>query len=630
VEGGVMGERFGIGAKLGAGFGAIIALALGGGLLTGWRIAPVATLATALAQENVPEIALANAMERGALEVMLAVRSYVASEDPAQLEVLRPNLAAVRTAAQEATSLASKNPKLAAMGHASARVAKSAEQLEALVADTARLTGDMQRQRAAADAAARRYQQVARTFQTVQKDALQGEIIAGLEGDQLLKRLERIALSGEILDLGDAIVSDTWKAQLKQDPDLLRDTVKAFDEVNRRLDALKAITSFAGDLSRIEECRRAGADSRQALESFLAAWVQQRQLAQQRLGKVGAEIVEQARGTATLGLADVKRGAVEAAEAVTLLSRVILLGLLVAAIAATASALLVTRQITRPLEAIIQALRTSAEHVSGASSQVAMTSHHLAAEAGTQAANVEEVSSSLAELSQATRQNADHARAANGTVVKASEAARRGSAGVERLGGAIGKIRASAKETAQIVRTIDEIAFQTNLLALNAAVEAARAGDAGKGFAVVAAEVGVLAQRSADAARTTAGLIEESQRNAEGGSAVTVEVEAVLREIAASVDELTALVGRVSDASHQQASGIQQITTSVGELDRFNQSTAGSAEESASASEELTTQAGDLQDLVDRLTRMVNGAGIEPGVPKAAQATRRLAASPTA
>src|SRR6185295_12799038 len=130
-------------------------------------------------------------------------------------------------------------------------------------------------------------------------------------------------------------------------------------------------------------------------------------------------------------------------------------------------------------------------------------------------------SASLEELSSMTKQNSENARQANGMAGEARDAAEGSKGAMDRMGSAIGKIKQSADQTARIIKTIDEIAFQTKLLALNAAVEAARAGDAGKGFAVVAEEVRNLARRSAEAAKSTASLIEESQKNADRGVSVS-------------------------------------------------------------------------------------------------------------
>jgi methyl-accepting chemotaxis protein len=267
-----------------------------------------------------------------------------------------------------------------------------------------------------------------------------------------------------------------------------------------------------------------------------------------------------------------------------------------------------SQNISKALTRIIEAMRAGSEQVASASGQVSSASQQMANSATTQAANLEEVSSSLEEVTSMTTQNAESARQARDTAAGASEAATRGDQAMTRMKDAIGKIQASSRETAKIVKAIDEIAFQTNLLALNAAVEAARAGDAGKGFAVVAEEVRSLAQRSAEAARNTAGLIEESQRNAEGGVAVSDEVQQVLVDIIKGADAVKRLVSEVAQASDQQASGVKQINTAVSQMDRLTQSTAANAEESASASEEMSAQATELNGLVGELVALVQGA----------------------
>jgi methyl-accepting chemotaxis protein len=179
---------------------------------------------------------------------------------------------------------------------------------------------------------------------------------------------------------------------------------------------------------------------------------------------------------------------------------------------------------------------------------------------------------------------------------------------MQRMSAAIDTIKTSAAETAKILKTIDEIAFQTNLLALNAAVEAARAGDAGKGFAVVAEEVRNLAQRSAKAAKTTAPLIEDSQKNADAGVAMTAEVAKALTAIQESAARVASLVAEIATASKEQTQGIEQVNTAVSEMDKVTQATAANAEESASASQELSAQVKEMTEMVKQLVRMVRGA----------------------
>lgn len=155
------------------------------------------------------------------------------------------------------------------------------------------------------------------------------------------------------------------------------------------------------------------------------------------------------------------------------------------------------------------------------------------------------------------------------------------------------------------MKVIDEIAFQTNILALNAAVEAARAGEAGMGFAVVADEVRNLAHRSAQAAKDTESLIEDSIVRSRDGKAKVDHVATAIRAIAADSNRIQVLVDEVNVASQEQSRGIEQVAKSVTLMENVTQRSAASAEESASASTELTAQASALQDVVLRLSQMV-------------------------
>ena len=296
------------------------------------------------------------------------------------------------------------------------------------------------------------------------------------------------------------------------------------------------------------------------------------------------------------------------------------LGLSVAAVVlGLALAFLVARRIIKSLSAVILGLNAGAEQVTSASQQVAQSSSSMAEGASEQASSLEETSASLEQMAAMTKQNANNANEANTAASQARDAAANGSTAMTRMSDAIHRIKQSSDQTANIIKTIDEIAFQTNLLALNAAVEAARAGEAGKGFAVVAEEVRNLAQRSAEAARNTSDLIAGAQQNAQDGVAASDEVGTLLEDIAASVEKVTSLIGEVSMASNEQAQGIEQINTAMAQMDKVTQSNAASSEEAASASEELSAQASELEDLVAALVSMVGGKAAAPSARAQAQ-----------
>ncbi|MDB5104610.1 MAG: hypothetical protein JWP91_2299 [Fibrobacteres bacterium] len=302
----------------------------------------------------------------------------------------------------------------------------------------------------------------------------------------------------------------------------------------------------------------------------------------------------------------------------------ILFGLLAALVVGATIGIFLSKSISAALNQVITALASGSEQVSSASNQVSQSSQQMAEGASQQASSLEETSASLEEMSSMTKQNSENSRQANSMAVETRSAVQKSQEAMTRMGEAITRIKGSSDQTAKIIKTIDEIAFQTNLLALNAAVEAARAGDAGKGFAVVAEEVRNLAQRSAEAAKNTAALIEESQQNANNGVAVSNEVGGILAQIVESVQKLTQLIGEVSAASDEQSKGIEQIGTAVTEMDKLTQSNAANAEESASASEELAAQAKELGDMVQVLVGIVKGAGAQGQVSMASVSPRQV------
>ena len=282
-----------------------------------------------------------------------------------------------------------------------------------------------------------------------------------------------------------------------------------------------------------------------------------------------------------------------------------------AAIAAVAFAaivglvIFVIRSTRREATQLARHLSETAAGTAAASSQVSTASQSLAQGATEQAASLEETSASMEEMASMTRQNAENSQSAAGLMTEVDGHVRTSNETLAEMVSSMAAIQESSQQVSRIIKTIDEIAFQTNILALNAAVEAARAGEAGMGFAVVADEVRSLAQRSAQAARDTATLIETSIARTQQGSERVQEVADAINTITASISKVKGLVDEVSLASRQQSQGIDQVAQAVAQMEKVTQTTAATAEESAAASEELSAQAETAMDVVRQLETLV-------------------------
>jgi methyl-accepting chemotaxis protein/methyl-accepting chemotaxis protein-1 (serine sensor receptor) len=281
-----------------------------------------------------------------------------------------------------------------------------------------------------------------------------------------------------------------------------------------------------------------------------------------------------------------------------------ILGIIVIVVVA-AIVLVLIRNVNHQLREVIRDLKQGAVQVAGAATQVSGSSKALAEGASQQAASLEETSASSTEITSMTEKNADNARAAASLMTETSTVVRDANSSLDQMQTSMREINASSSKIGKIIQVIDEIAFQTNILALNAAVEAARAGEAGMGFAVVADEVRNLAQRSAQAARDTATLIEESIAKSNEGGGKLDQVSSAIRNLTEGAQKVKVLVDEVKAGSEEQARGIAQIGKALAEMDSVTQRTAASAEETASAGEEMTAGAKSLNGIVEQLQAMV-------------------------
>ncbi len=265
-----------------------------------------------------------------------------------------------------------------------------------------------------------------------------------------------------------------------------------------------------------------------------------------------------------------------------------------AVVLAGALGFVISRSISNPLAQAVEVAGTIAESVASASAEIAEGNLDLSSRTESQASTLEQTAASMEELSEQVNINAENAQQASQMAAGAASVAARGGEVVGRVVHTMKDINDSSRKISDIISVIDGIAFQTNILALNAAVEAARAGEQGRGFAVVASEVRSLAGRSADAAKEIKKLINASVERVEQGTVLVDEAGVTMTEVVDSIRKVSALVGKISHASNEQATGVTQIGEAVAQMDRVTQQNAALVEEMAAAANSLKSQSVEL------------------------------------
>ncbi len=250
------------------------------------------------------------------------------------------------------------------------------------------------------------------------------------------------------------------------------------------------------------------------------------------------------------------------------------------------------------LSEVFTQIRDAASYISHSSDEIASGNNNLSQRAEQQAANLQQTASSMEELTSTVKNNAENAREANHVATVARELAEHGGKVVDSAINAMQEINESSTKIAAIIGVIDEIAFQTNLLALNASVEAARAGENGRGFSVVATEVRNLAQRSANAARESKLLIQNSIQKVRNGTEFVNETGKSLNEIVGGVKQVSSIIAQIASASAQQSAGIEQVNLAVAQMDEITQQNAALAEQAAAASVSMNDQTANMRDLL--------------------------------
>lgn len=597
-------KKMTLGKRIGLGFSLLLAISAALGLIAVLTMKSAQNSARVLATEYVPEADISGSLQKAFFDAQLAIRSYSLTADGRFLEQGRKGLAEAHRQVTAAQELAAQHATLVKLREHLASITQLLNAYEAATEQTVVKTNDILHDRETLNTAAGTFIASIDELIATQTSRFGEEITAAAAPEKLAERRDKLALLNKIRGEGNAARIAIFKAQALREPKIIAGGLKGFEVMDADFAKIVAMLKVQADIDELRRTQNSAHDYRDAMQQIMTSEVALEAIAKQRLEAADA-LSELTAETAATGMSRTVKAAGEASSALAGSSLIVVAGLVFAMLVGISVAIFIVRNTSRVLTHVAGALREASAHVASASSQVASSSQSLAEGASEQASSLEETSASLEEINSMAKRSTENAQNAKSIAENTRAAADHGTQQMEEMLTAMNAIKASSDNISKVIKTIDEIAFQTNILALNAAVEAARAGEAGMGFAVVAEEVRGLAQRAAQAAKETAGMIDESINRSGAGVGVSERVAATLKDIAVKARDMNALVAEIATASVEQSSGVEQVNSAVSQMDKVTQGNAANAEQSAAAAEELNAQATALTESVGELMALV-------------------------
>lgn len=610
-----------LGAKLVIGFGTLILISAILGIIAVFNMNTISVEADVLATEYVPEVKIATDLRGASNRAMYAMRGYGLTEEERFYKDAVKELEMLKAAIEEGKELDEVAVRLTKLSEELEVAEKAMNTYLALVEETVEVNEKLAESRKEMDESATKYMGNCNTYLRSQNQAMNREIRSG---NTSLTRLQKITLINNIIDVGNEIRVNNFKAQAQRNPKILQSALDEFPEVDKYMAEIRRYTKVDADIVALNVIDEEASHYQLAMETYLENWRIREDLAQKR-DEAGKTLIKACAETTEAGLKGTQNIANNTIEILKSSSSVMIYGLVLALIIGLLFAIFLTRAISGPvnkgvefakklangdltatidvdqkdeigqlataltdmalkLRTVVQDIIGGANNIASASQQMASTSQMISQGANEQASSVEEVSSTIEEITANISQNTDNAQLTENVSIEANT-------GMQTVAE---KAQASVNANQVIadkITVINDIAFQTNILALNAAVEAARAGESGKGFAVVAAEVRKLAEHSKAAAEEIVSLSQTSLDMAQTAGSVMMDT-------IPKIEKTTNLVQEISSASLEQANGTQQINRAVQQLNIVTQQNAASSEELASGAEELAGQAEQLKEII--------------------------------
>jgi methyl-accepting chemotaxis protein len=619
-----------LGSRIWFGFGTLIGITAVLGVVAVVSMNGVRTDSNMLSDEYVPEVLVANDIERDSLTTMYNVRGYqYTGDEKTFLEPARKMLADVEKGLKEAEDLAAKSPHLVKLKENVPLAQKNVATYKSLLEETVQIQTKLDEGAKAMDTAAGEFMKSAYEYLENMTQKMHEHIKKGDGKAKIEDRFWKITTINDVIDLGNAVRLARLKSEATRDLSFTEKAMPNFEKMGKLLNELKEKSVDPANKAEIERTRLAGESYRTHMAEDMQLRTKLAEVSKKR-GESANEVLTAAKNTSVAGAQETKKIATNAAVSLGAATIVLIIGLLTAVALGVFIAIAITRSITMALTEISNRLSDASGQVRNAAEQLSSAAQQLASSSAEQASSIEETTASLEEMGGMVSNNVDNATHAAELSEKVSTISERGNESMGRMQESMKEILSSNEKIEALVKVIaeigaktqvmDEIVFQTKLLSFNASVEAERAGEHGRGFAVVAQEVGNLAQMSGKAAQEIAQIVTESIRSAETittenkkkvetGATLVSETGSALKEILQSARSVSSGATQVLDASKEQASGIKQVNVAMSNLEKATQENASLAEEVASTSEELSAQTDMLNASVLNLDELINGAG---------------------